>query len=875
VTTSGSSGIGPGPLDESLRRLLAAFPGIVWVTDGELRTTAVFGGDLPRLGLAGGQMLGRPIVDFLEDRSETSPAVRAYRRALAGEGVTYRMTLGERVRQGQVEPLRDETGAVVGIVGMSFDATELAEADLALAELGLIVASSNDAIIGRTLDGTITSWNAGAERLYGYAAGEMIGRDHRVTIPPDGEDELGPVLERVAAGEPVDHFETVRLRKDGSRIEVSISISPIRNAAGEVVGSSAITHDIGERKRAEETRQQLAAIVDASEDAIVSRDPDGIVRSWNRGAERLLGYTAEEVIGRPLDLLSAPGASDELRGTRELLRRGERVKPFETVLRHADGSEITVSSASSAIFDSEGRVVGIAGIMRDISERIRAEQALRRSEESYRALFEGHPSPMWAYDPETLRFVAVNHAAIRTYGYTRDELLAMTIEEIRPEDDLPTLRTVLEVPVSERGPTVTRHRRKDGSVIDVRVLVSTIEFEGRPATLVLAQDITEQILVEEQLRQAQKAEAIGSLAAGIAHDFNNVLTLIRGATGVVLADLDDARARENLLRIDHAAEHATTLTRQLLAFSRQQVLQPEPTDLNAVVDATLDLVSRLIGEQIELDRALASGLPPILVDRGQLQQVIINLAVNARDAMPDGGLLSVRTAEAALDQAYAQEHLDVVPGRYVLLEITDSGTGMDAETAKRVFDPFFTTKAAGTGLGLATVQGIVKQSDGHIWLYSEPGLGTTFRIYLPPTDRPAEAPVEAPAAAAPSPEGDETILFVEDAELLRPLIAEVLESYGYTVLQAAHAAEALAFAESGGPIDLLLTDVVMPGMNGRELAETLLAGRPGLRVLFTSGYPADTVVRHGIAEARVAFIQKPFLADDLVAKIRAVLDAPA
>jgi nitrogen-specific signal transduction histidine kinase/ActR/RegA family two-component response regulator len=384
-------------------------------------------------------------------------------------------------------------------------------------------------------------------------------------------------------------------------------------------------------------------------------------------------------------------------------------------------------------------------------------------------------------------------------------------------------------------------------------------------------DITEQRRLEDHLRQSQKMEAIGSLAGGVAHDFNNVLTVIRTASEAVLAELDEGALRDKVRQIDLAAEHATTLTRQLLAFSRQQVLDPEPIDLNAVVTATCEMAARLVGEQVQIDLQLGAALPAVEMDRGQFQQVILNLSVNARDAMPDGGVLRIRTAAVQIDETYVAAHLEVPPGHYVLLELTDSGVGMDEQTRDRVFDPFFTTKPEGTGLGLATVYGIVKQSGGQIFVYSEPGIGTTFRIYLPPY-LAAVPSVRVAASDNGVHRGNETILLVEDGDLLRPMITDILESRGYTVVSAADGVEALAlFADHDGTIDLLLTDIVMPRMNGRELAERLSAMNPAMRVLFTSGYPDDGAMQQLIANGDVAFIQKPYGGNELVAKIRASL----
>jgi len=513
----------------------------------------------------------------------------------------------------------------------------------------------------------------------------------------------------------------------------------------------------------------------------------------------------------------------------------------------------------------------ISAVGRELTERNRAEEALRGSEESYRHLFEDHPSPVWLFDPETLRFLTVNAAAIATYGYSREEFLEMTIADIRPAEDREGLgELVASLPHERVDMGVVRHTKKDGTVIDVAISSSATDFEGRAARLVLARDVTEQRRLEEQLRQTQKMEAIGNLAGAVAHDFNNVLMVIRTCSALLLNRLTDGGERQDVQQIDDAAKRGAELTHQMLAFSRQQVLYPQATDLNAMVEETLVLLRRLLGEDVDTVIELDPTVESIVVDRGQLTQVIMNLAVNARDAMPGGGTLTVRTANVVLDEAYAARHPDVTPGPYALLQVTDSGTGMDEETRSRAFDPFFTRKETGTGLGLATVYGSVKQSGGHIWLYSEPGMGTTFKIYFPIAGAPVEA--ETPPVEVTSLEGSETILLVEDEEMIRPLVAEALRSFGYTVYEAENGASAIEIARQlEGSIDLLLTDVVMPGMNGRELAETLLAEDPGMTVLYTSGYPADTILRHGVADATVAYIEKPYLVDELGRQVRELL----
>ena len=376
--------------------------------------------------------------------------------------------------------------------------------------------------------------------------------------------------------------------------------------------------------------------------------------------------------------------------------------------------------------------------------------------------------------------------------------------------------------------------------------------------------------MEEQLRQSQKMEAIGQLAGGIAHDFNNILLVIRGHSAVLLRDLEDERLRASVQQIDGAAERAAEFTHQLLAFSRQQVLRPRSINLNSLVEETVRLLERMLDEDINVEVELEAGLDSVLLDHAQLMQAILNLVVNARDAMPDGGTLTLRTASIELDAAYAAVHEDVTPGYYVLLQVTDTGVGIAAADQTRIFEPFFTTKEEGTGLGLAGVFGLVKQSRGHIWVYSELGMGTTFKIYFPITSE-REVAVPEPGEAH-SLEGHETILLVEDTEMVRTLVTAMLEYYGYTVLAASGGAEALDLADrQDRPIDLLVTDVVMPGMNGRELAEQLSVKYPGLKVLFTSGYPADTIIRHGVSESRTAFLEKPFLPDDLARKVREVI----
>ena len=509
-------------------------------------------------------------------------------------------------------------------------------------------------------------------------------------------------------------------------------------------------------------------------------------------------------------------------------------------------------------------------------ERELAVAALRASEEQYRALFENTPYPMWVFDLETHRLLAVNSAAIAHYGYRREEFLALKIEDLRAPEDIPALEQHLatkEAGYHTTGPW--RHRKKDGTLIEVQTSGHEITFAGRRAELVVIDDVTERKRLEEQFRQAQKMEAVGRLAAGVAHDFNNLLTAILGTTDLMIEDLPaDDPDREGLLDIRGAAERAAVLTRQLLTFSRQQVVSPRMLRLNELITDLVKLLRRLLGEDVTIASALAPDCGAVKADPGQLEQVLVNLAVNARDAMPNGGRLTIETKNVDLDADYPTERVMIPAGRYVMLAVTDNGTGMDAQTNARIFEPFFTTKPVGkgTGLGLATVYGVVQQTGGYIWLYSELGHGTSFKIYLPRVDADGPQPAEEEQRASAL-DGSETVLVAEDEEAVRLIIAKALEARGYRVLSARDGTEALELAAGHGRIDLLVTDVVMPDMNGRELSRRFTEARPNLRTLYLSGYTDDAMLHRGVLQEGVAFLQKPFSLGALARKVRDVIEA--
>ena len=512
------------------------------------------------------------------------------------------------------------------------------------------------------------------------------------------------------------------------------------------------------------------------------------------------------------------------------------------------------------------------------SARRETEAALRASEASYSALVERAPLGIYRSTP-TGRFLSANAALARMLGYDSPEHL-LTLDMARDvyADPEERRRLVEQDTYTDRvyDELEATWKRKDGARIRVQLSVrASRDKDGRVEFYeAFVRDITTQRQLEAQLAQAQKMEAIGRLAGGVAHDFNNLLTVILSYSDLLLEDLPAGSAdRDDVTQIRKAAQGASELTRQLLAFSRQQVLQPKVVDLNTAVSGIERLLARVLREDIKLRCALAPDAGTIRVDPGQLEQVLMNLAVNARDAMPQGGLLTIETANVDLDAEYLQAHAMAKPGRYVMLAVTDTGVGMDAATQARIFEPFFTTKEVGkgTGLGLATVQGIVQQSGGFIWVYSEPDHGTVFKIYLPLVDEPVS---QTERATAEDTRGTETVLVAEDVTAVRAVTREMLRRYGYTVLEAADGATALEVAANfKEPIHLLLTDVVMPDLNGRDLAARLQAARADLKVLFMSGYTDDAVVRHGILQQGIAYLQKPFTPESLARKVRTVLDA--
>ena len=806
------------------------------------------------------------------DRGRINDAMGMALRERTGYSVEYRITRpngAERIIQGHADIVLDEkTKKPLRFVGTVQDITEQKQAEEKLAHLALIVESSDDAITSVAPDGTISSWNKGAERIYGYSASEIVGRPIAILAPPDRADEIPRILERLRQGERIQAFETIRLRRDGQPIDVSLTISPVMDPSGNIIETAAVARDITAHKREEERSRRLAQVVDSATELISTGDCEGRITFMNQAFLRAVGWSEQEIIGKHFrDVVLSPTNSPALR---ERIWAGiMEGKGWKGECLHCrkDGTDFPVYLSVGQLKDSAGRVIGNVGIVRDLTES-------KRAEERFYKAFHLNPEPITIATISDGRYIDVNESFLRITGYRREEVIGRTSLEVkfweRPEDRAKLIE-MLEKLGSVRDLEITFRTKFDEQRIALDS-ADVIEVDGQKCVIAILKDITERKALEKQLRQLQKMEAVGQLSGGIAHDFNNLLGVILGYSELLEEGLgNNSKFRKTAQEIKKAGQRAASLTRQLLAFSRQQLLEPRVLNLNTVVADTEKMLRRLIGEHIEITSRLVSDLGQVKADQGQIEQVIMNLAVNARDAMPEGGKLFIETRNIALDEEYALFHPPTIPGNYVELVMTDTGVGMDAQTQSHIFEPFFTTKelGKGTGLGLATVYGVVKQSGGYVWVYSEPGLGSTFKVYLPRVAETVRQSGPGEPATAPA-RGSETILLVEDEESLRTLTRTILEQSGYTVLEASRGSEAIEIARlHGGPIDLLLTDMVMPGMNGHAVARSLALVRPGIKIVYMSGYSGFG--HRGLGESEDILLTKPLTRDALLRKLDEVL----
>lgn len=602
---------------------------------------------------------------------------------------------------------------------------------------------------------------------------------------------------------------------------------------------------------------------------------DGRIVDLNESCARMFGYSKPgEARGHILqETFLAPGDFERLL---RLVREHKSIGNLELELQRQDGQRLCVLLGASLLENGSEPV--IEGTLIDITERKQAEEALRRSEERFRTLVEKSSDAISLVDGSG-KVLYSSHAISPIFGYSLEERMGKSVFEfIHPEESAQVLHTFKKLLAQPYGSASIelRYRHKDGSWRWIEALgTNLLEDPSVQAVAINYRDITERRQLMEQLFLAQKMEAVGRLAGGVAHDFNNLLTAILGYSDMVLEKLPRGSVLSRYTsEIKRAGERAASLTRQLLAFSRLQVMSPRVLDLNVVIEEMSRMLRRVIGEDVTLTASPGAGLERVKVDPSQVEQVILNLAVNARDAMPEGGELRIRTSNARFAEDFIAEGVRVQAGSYVALEVTDTGCGMDSETSARVFEPFFTTKekGKGTGLGLSTVYGIVKQSGGYIWVSSEPQKGTTFKIYLPGLEE-AAAPAKAADAPVQIDRGSETILLVEDETNVRELLCGMLRSKGYEVLEAARGEEALALGKNHSqPIHLIVTDMVMPQMNGRELARRLCALHPESNVLYMTGYAGNKIGAIDVLENDVAFIHKPFSAEALSQKVRSILD---
>ena len=634
-----------------------------------------------------------------------------------------------------------------------------------------------------------------------------------------------------------------------------------------------------ERNQALAAQARLAAIVTSSEDAIIGKTLDGIITSWNGGAERLFGYTASEAVGQPLLMLFPPERLDEEAEILARVASGQSVRHFETVRVRKDGRRIDVSITLSPIVDRDGRIIGASKIARDITERNRAEEAVRTSNARTAFALQSADVGIWDWDHIT-GALQWSETMEHHYGLSAGSFggtIEAFSERIHPDDRQSLVDTIGKA-VATGSDFSAKHRAvwPDGTVRWLTGAGRILLDENRQPVrgVGISQDVTERHTLEEQFQQAQKMEAIGRLAGGVAHDFNNLLTAILGFCELLLVERPaDDPGRPDIAEIKKAATRAAGLTKQLLAFSRKQIIEPTLLDLNAVVTELRSMLGRLIGEDVQVVLLLESTLGLVKADRGQVEQIIMNLAVNARDAMPRGGTLTIKTMNVVLDEHSMQTRVPATPGPYVALIVSDTGTGMTPEVQARLFEPFFTTKerGEGTGLGMATVYGIVTRSGGSLGVKTEVGKGTIFTVYFP-TAHATEPVPDAPTLAPLPRTRTLTILVVDDEDGIRELAKRLLERLGYTVLVAATPDEALRRSDENPTIDILLTDVVMPGSSGPDLAARLIERRPGLRVIYMSGYAEHSIVQHGVLGPGVAFLSKPYTSETLVGKIRELLD---
>jgi len=742
--------------------------------------------------------------------------------------------------------------------------------------LPLVIALSNTDLsqflfVNRAYEGI---WGRSVETLYARSTYFVDG------VHPEDQGRLKEALGGLIKGEPIENIEYRVVRPDGSISWVLYRGFPVRDAQGQITRLVGSAEDITKRRLTEgelrRNEKHLRTLLDNSQQLIFLKDMEGRYIFVSKEHERAFHLSEEQLIGKTDKEIFPPAQAAQFRSNDlKALRASARVE-FEDVVNFSDGPH-TIAGQKFPLFDSAGEVFAIGGIVTDVTARKRAEETLRQSEEQYRSLVEGAPYGIFRSSPEG-KFLVANPAMVRILGCDSEkELLSLDIKD-RYESPADRQRVInLYAQFDHQKDLEVVWKRKDGRPILLRTSGRRIRNEqgGTECYEVIAEDITGRKLLEDQLRQAQKVEALGELAGGIAHDFNNLLVAILGQCQMILRKIDATSAiYDRLEEIHKAAERAKWLTTQLLMFGRQKTQELQVIDLNFdVVEEVRKLLDRLIGENITLVTHLSPASGRVRADRNLLQQTIVNLCVNARDAMPGGGTLTISTKNIEVNESSAHQYPGIPRGIYVMLSVNDTGVGIDPTIQGRLFEPFFTTKepGKGTGLGLAMVQSTVAQIGGYVVVQSEVGYGSTFKMFLPMAEQPDQAKTTERVEEI-APHGSETVLLVEDAQSARTVIRDYLESGGYSVVDLETPSRALEFARNHmGPIHLLLTDVVMPGISGVELARQIRSARPDVKVLYMSGY-APRAAGSDESEESSSFLQKPFTSEHLLHRVRLVLD---
>lgn len=758
------------------------------------------------------------------------------------------------------------------------DLTARLLAEQNLVRLAAIVESSQDAIIGTDLKYQITSWNKGAELIFGYCAEEVIGKNISLLSPPERADEPIRIRQESSVGVPIRSFETVRVAKDGRRLDIALSVSPVFDGDGTVVGASAIGRDItaykqtqGALRKANETSIYVSPV------AIIAVDAGRNVTLWNPAAEAMFGWKEEEVLGK-LVPVKLKGGDEEAERLHKRAMAGETLTGIEIHGCKRDGTFIAISLSAAPLFDSQHKIRAIIGFLTDITKMKQAEEERRKTEQKYRTIFENALEGIYQITPQG-RYISANPALARMFGFDSPaEFLEARTDVKNQEYVHPEMREEFIATVRWVGMVQNfeyEAYRKDREVIWVSANAHTVRDETGQILYLegTVQDVTERRKLEQQLRRLQKIEAVGRLAGGVAHDFNNLLMAISSYTELLqLRVAEQDQGRKYLEEIIRLIDRGAALTQGLLAFGRKQVLSLKVLDLNTVIRDQLKMLRRLVPENIELEFTPSGDLGHVKADGNQIEQVVMNLVINARDAMPDGGHIVIQTRNSDPDARDQSRKIRAEP-TFAMIAVSDNGCGMDAVTKKQIFEPFFTTKESGkgTGLGLAIVSDIVKQSGGHIFVQSELGRGTTFKIYLPRVDSAIQVDqVESNFTSACA---HETILLVEDEDAVRESIADYLQQTGYAVLKANGGLQALAIAsEPGRSIDLMLTDLIMPHMSGRELADKVKGLHPEIKTIFMSGYSNNLLSNSQVLDPRHVLLQKPVRLMELAKALREMLD---